>query len=80
MKIWIVIILIIYVMVLIDKYEPSIDVIVQGKRHRVLLWYNSHKPNYPDKPIVVRNYIQLFIIRVKERSTKYPISILANIL
>ena len=62
MKIWIVIILIIYVMVLIDKYEPSIDIIVQGKRHRVLLWYNSHKPSYPDKPIVVRNYIQLFII------------------
>ena len=62
MKICIIIILIIYVMVLIDKYEPSIDIIVQGKRHRVLLWYNSHKPNYPDKTLVVRNYIQLFII------------------
>ena len=62
MKICIIVILIIYVMVLIDRYEPSIDIIVQGKRHRVLLWYNSHKPNYPDKPLVVRNYIQLFII------------------
>ena len=59
---WIIVLFIIYVMVLINKYEPSIDIIVQGKRHRVLLWYNSHKPNYPDKPIVVRNYIQLFII------------------
>ena len=49
-------------MVLINKYEPSIDVIVQDKRYRVLLWYNSHKSNYPNKPIVVRNYIQLFII------------------
>ena len=49
-------------MVLISKYEPSIDIIVQGRRYSVLLWYNSHKPNYPDKPIVVRNYIQLFII------------------
>ena len=49
-------------MVLISKYEPSIDIIVQGGRYRVLLWYNSHKPNYPDNPIVVRNYIQLFVI------------------
>jgi hypothetical protein len=63
MKIWIIIvILIIYVMVLINKYKPSIDIIVQGERYRVLLWYNSHKPNYSNKPIVVRNYIQLFVI------------------
>lgn len=63
MKIWIIIvILIIYVMVLINKYEPSIDIIVQGERYRVLLWYNSYKSNYSNKPIVVRNYIQLFVI------------------
>ena len=62
MKICIIIILIIYVMVLIDKYEPSIDIIVEGKRYRVLLWYNSHKPDYPNKPIVVRDYIQLLVI------------------
>ena len=62
MKICIIVILIIYVMVLINKYEPSIDIIVEGKRYRVLLWYNSHKPDYPNKPIVVRNYIQLFVI------------------
>ena len=62
MKIWIIVILIIYVRVLISKYEPSIDIIVQGGRYRVLLWYNDHKPNYPDNPIVVRNYIQLFVI------------------
>ena len=49
-------------MVLINKYEPSVDIIVQGRRYRVLLWYNSHKSNYPNKPIVVRNYIQLFVI------------------
>lgn len=61
-KVWIIVLLIIYVMVLINKYKPSIDIIVQGKRYRVLLWYNSHKSNYPNKPIVVRNYIQLFII------------------
>ena len=61
-RIWIIVLLIIYVMVLINKYEPSIDIIVQGKRYRVLLWYNSHKSNYPNKPIVVRNYIQLFVI------------------
>lgn len=61
-KVWIIVLLvIIYVMVLINKYKPSIDIIVQGKRYRVLLWYNSHKSNYPNKP-VVRNYIQLFII------------------
>lgn len=61
-RIWIIVLLIIYVMVLINKYEPSIDIIVQGRRYRVLLWYNSHKSNYPNKPIVVRNYIQLFVI------------------
>ena len=61
-RIWIIVLLIIYVMVLINKYEPSIDIIVEGKRYRVLLWYNSHKPDYPNKPIVVRNYIQLFVI------------------
>ena len=61
-KVWIIILLIIYVMVLFNHYEPSIDIIVQGKRYRVLLWYNSYKSNYPNKPIVVRNYIQLFVI------------------
>lgn len=61
-KIWIIVSLIIYVMTLINKYKPSIDIIVQGKRYRVLLWYNSHKSNYPNKPVIVRNYIQLFII------------------
>lgn len=61
-RIWIIVLLIIYVMVLINKYEPSVDIIVQGRRYRVLLWYNSHKSNYPNKPIVVRNYIQLFVI------------------
>ena len=61
-RIWMIVLLIIYVMVLINKYEPSIDIIVQGRRYRVLLWYNSHKPDYPNKPIVVRNYIQLFVI------------------
>lgn len=61
-KVWIIVLLIIYVMVLINKYKPSIDIIVQGKRYRVLLWYNSYKSNYPNKPIVVRNYIQLFVI------------------
>lgn len=61
-RIWIIVLLIICVMVLISKYEPSIDIIVQGKRYGVLLWYNSHKSNYPNKPTVVRNYIQLFII------------------
>ena len=62
MEIWIILILIIYMMVPINKYEPSIDIIVEGKRYRVLLWYNSHKPDYPNKPIVVRDYIQLFVI------------------
>lgn len=62
MKIWVVVMLIIYVMALISKYEPSIDIIVQGERYRVLLWYNSYKSDCSNKPIVVRNYIQLFVI------------------
>lgn len=61
-RIWIIVLLIIYAMVLFNYYKPSIDIVVQDKRYRVLLWYNSHKSNYPNKPIVVRNYIQLFII------------------
>lgn len=61
-RIWIIVLLIIYAMVLFNHYEPSIDIIVQGKRYKVLLWYNSYKSNYPNKPIVVRNYIQLFVI------------------
>ena len=61
-RIWIIVLLIIYAMVLFNHYEPSIDIIVQGKRHRILLWYNRHNPNYPNKPEVVRNYIQLFVI------------------
>lgn len=62
-RIWIIVLLvIIYAMALFNHYKPSIDIVVQGKRYRVLLWYNSHKSNYPNKPIVVRNYIQLFII------------------
>ena len=59
---WIIVLLIIYTMVLFNHYKSSIDIIVQGKRYRVLLWYNSYKSNYPNKPIVVRNYIQLFVI------------------
>ncbi len=61
-KIWIIVLLIIYAIVLFNHYEPLIDIIVQGKRYSVLLWYNSYKSNYPNRPIVVRNYIQLFVI------------------
>ena len=59
---WILLLFLIVGMVLFNKYEPSIDVIVQGNGYIVLLWYNSHKSNYPNKPIVVRDYIQLFVI------------------
>ena len=59
---WILLLFLIVGMVLFNKYEPSIDVIAQDNRYMVLLWYNSHKSNYPNKPIVVRNYKQLFII------------------
>lgn len=62
MRIWIIVLLIIYAMVLFNYYKPSIDIVVQGKRYMVLLWYNNYKSNYSNKPIVVRNYIQLFVI------------------
>lgn len=62
-RIWIIVLLIICVMVLISKYEPSIDIIVVGNRYEVLLWYNKHQWNYLiNKPEVVRNYIYLFTI------------------
>jgi hypothetical protein len=59
---WILLLFLIVGMVLFNKYEPSIDIIVQGKRYKVLLWYNSYKSNHPNKPVVVRNYSQLFVI------------------
>lgn len=63
MKIWIIIILIIYVMVLFNYYEPSIDIIVVDNGYKVLLWYNKHQWNYfINKPEVVRSYIYLFTI------------------
>lgn len=62
-RIWIIVLLIICVMVLISKYEPSIDIIVVGNRYEILLWYNKHQWNYLiNKPEVVRNYIYLFTI------------------
>ena len=62
MKICIIILLVLYVIVFFNYYKPSIDIIVQGKKYKILLWYNEHKSNYPNKPTVVRNYIQLFIL------------------
>lgn len=62
-RIWIIVLLIICVMALISKYEPSIDIIAVGNRYEVLLWYNKHQWNhFINKPEVVRNYIQLFVI------------------
>ena len=61
-RIWIIVLLIIYAMALYNHYEPSIDIIVEGKKYRVLLWYNNHTADTSNKPIVVRNYIQLFVI------------------
>ena len=62
-KIWIIVLLIIYVMVLFNHYEPSIDIIVVDNRYKVLLWYNKHQWNYfINKPEVVRSYIHLFTI------------------
>ena len=62
-RIWIIGLLIIYVMVLINKYEPSIDIIVVDNRYKILLWYNRHQWNhFINEPMVVRNYIHLFTI------------------
>ena len=62
-KICIIVILIIYVMVLFNHYEPSIDIIVVDNRYKVLLWYNKYQWNYLiNKPEVVRSYIYLFTI------------------
>ena len=60
---WIIVLLIIYVMVLFNHYEPSIDIIAIGNRYEILLWYNRHQWNYLiNKPEVVRSYIHLFTI------------------
>ena len=62
-RIWIILLVIICAMVLIRKYEPSIDIIAVGNRYEILLWYNRHQWNYLiNKPEVVRNYIHLFTI------------------
>ena len=60
-RIWIIVLLIICAMVLISKYEPSIDIIIVDNRYKVLLWYNKYQWNYLiNKPEVVRSYIHLF--------------------
>ena len=60
---WIIVLLIIYVMVLFNHYEPSIDIIVVDNRYKALLWYNKYQWNYLiNKPEVVRSYIHLFTI------------------
>ena len=62
-RIWIIVLLIICAMVLINRYEPSIDIIAVGNRYEILLWYNRHQWNYLiNKPEVVRSYIYLFTI------------------
>ena len=62
-RIWIIVLLIIYAMVLFNHYEPSIDIIVVGNRYKVLLWYNKHQwDHFINKPEIVRNYIHLFTI------------------
>lgn len=62
-RIWIIVLLVIYAMVLFNHYEPSIDIIVVGNRYKILLWYNKHQWNhFINEPMVVRNYIQLFVI------------------
>lgn len=60
---WIIVLLIIYVIALFNHYEPSIDIIVVDNRYKILLWYNKYQWNhFINKPEVVRNYIQLFVI------------------
>ena len=60
---WIIVLLIIYVMVIFNHYEPSIDIIVVDNRYKILLWYNRHQWNhFINEPMVVRNYIHLFTI------------------
>lgn len=49
-------------MILFNHYEPSIDVIVESNRHRVLLWYNTTKVDYSGRPITARSYKELFTI------------------
>lgn len=62
-RVWIIVLLIIYVMVLFNHYEPSIDIIVVGNRYKILLYYNRHQWNhFINEPMVVRNYIHLFTI------------------
>ena len=62
-RIWIIVLLIICAMVLISKYEPSIDIIVVDNRYKVLLWYNRHQwDHFINEPMIVRDYIHLFTI------------------
>lgn len=49
-------------MVLFNYYEPSIDIIVEGNRYRVLLWYSITKIDYSGKPVTARSYKELFTI------------------
>lgn len=59
----IVILILAYIVFLLRHYEPSIDVVVENNRYRVLLWYNKlHWNNFTKKYEVWRGYIRLFKI------------------
>lgn len=50
-------------MVLYNRYEPSIDIIVVANRYKVLMWYNKYELNtFTRKTEIKRVYKQLFII------------------
>lgn len=53
----------VFVIALLHRYNPIIDIIVIGNKYKVLLWYNRYY--YSDcatKLEVKRDYIQLFIV------------------
>ena len=59
----IVILFLAYVIFLLKQYEPSIDLIVENNKYRILLWYNSIYWNDTTKKYETwRTYKRLFTI------------------
>ena len=53
----------IYIIFLFCYFRPSIDIVLEGTRYKILLWYNKY--DWDDelaKDVIKRNYIKLIKI------------------
>ena len=61
--VWIIILIVVYILLAVKYFNPKVDIILQGSKYRIILWYNKYQRyGYQDKKEKIRSYIQLFVI------------------